>query len=149
MSERNDLKDGLKARFAFLKSDFGFRGPALTDRSLLLTLLYRADAFNLEIVAELRDWYLDFHLLPPGRKGADRGFHQRITSYDLSKSHFTQAEKGLLEKTVKATAPRPAWGSVSAMLDAASHMAILLKSVVPRLLEEPDGFFTSAPPDCR
>lgn len=147
MGERGELKDGLKARFAFLKSDLGFRGPASTDHSLLLTLLYRADAFNLKIVAELRDWYLDFYLLPPGRQGARHGFHLRITSHELFKSHFTQAEQALFDKTLKATAPRQTWGSVSAMLAAASHMAMLLTSLLPRLLERPERLFKPAAPD--
>lgn len=147
MGERDKLRDGLLARFAFLTSEFGFRGPEITDRSLLLTLLYRSDRFNLAITAELRDWFIDFHVLPTGCQRAGRGFRTRIRSHDLIKPFFGETEKALFDRAAKATAARDAWGSVPAMMEAASHQAALLRSLVPHLQAKQNRLFTAVPPN--
>lgn len=142
MGERDHLKAGLIAQFAFLHADLGFRGPKVTDRSLLLELLYRSKAFDLEIYAELRDWFLDFKLRRHEPAPADSSGRRWIRSYDLIKPYFTEAETILFNKAAGATrAPMPR-GSVPAMLDAAGYLAQVLQSLVPRLLADPVQIFT-------
>jgi len=147
MSERDQLKNGLLAQFAFLTSAYGFHGPKTVDHSLLLTLLYRSDSFNVEIIAELRDWYLDFQLLPPEADSPERGFGKRIRSYDLIKPVFSSRDEALFNQVTSATTPRDAWGSVPAMLDSAEHLAALLHSLMPRLRARADRLFSTRPPD--